>query len=61
MTEKVFSIQGVGSLLLDAVNNLDVQLVVGVTLFAALAVVLANFLVDVVYGILDPRIGAPTS
>lgn len=61
VTEKVFSIQGVGSLLLDAVNNLDVQLVVGVTLFAALAVVLANFLVDIVYGILDPRIGAATS
>lgn len=59
ITEKVFSIQGVGALLLDAVNNLDVQLVVGVTLFAALAVILANFAVDVIYGLLDPRIGAP--
>ncbi|MYM20812.1 ABC transporter permease subunit [Brevibacterium sp. 5221] len=60
ITEKVFAIQGVGGLLLDAVNALDLQIIVGVTLFAALAVVLANFAVDLLYGALDPRIGAPS-
>ena len=32
------------------------QVVVGVTLFAALLITLANFLVDVVYGLIDPRV-----
>lgn len=58
ITERVFSIQGIGSLLLDAVYSLDLQIIVGVTLFAALAVVIANFLVDLLYGALDPRITA---
>ncbi|MCQ9367531.1 ABC transporter permease [Brevibacterium sp. 50QC2O2] len=58
ITEKVFNLAGVGSLLLDAVNNLDLQVVVGVTLFAAAAVIVANFLIDILYSVLDPRIGA---
>ncbi|MFC4144754.1 ABC transporter permease [Micromonospora mangrovi] len=57
ITERVFSMPGLGSLLLDAVGNVDLPLIVGVTLFAAFLIVLANFLVDLVYGVLDPRIG----
>jgi peptide/nickel transport system permease protein len=56
ITERVFSMQGLGALLLDAVGNLDLPLIVGVTLFSAFLVILANFVVDLVYGVLDPRV-----
>lgn len=56
LVEKAFGIAGTGSLLLEAVATVDVQLIVGLTLFAAFLVVLLNFLVDLVYGILDPRV-----
>lgn len=56
ITEHVFSMQGLGALLLDAVSSSDLPLIVGVTLFAAVLVIVANFLVDMVYGLLDPRV-----
>jgi peptide/nickel transport system permease protein len=58
ITEKVFSMQGLGALLLDAVGNLDLQVLVGVTLFSAFVIVAANFVVDITYGLLDPRVKA---
>ncbi|WP_239452027.1 ABC transporter permease [Frondihabitans sp. PAMC 28766] len=58
ITEKVFSMQGLGSLLINAVETLDLQVVVGFTLFAAFLIVLANFVVDLVYGLIDPRVTA---
>ncbi|GAB3282557.1 ABC transporter permease [Kineosporia babensis] len=56
ITERVFSMPGLGSLLLSAVGQGDLPLLLGVVLFAAFLVVLANFAVDVVYGLLDPRV-----
>jgi peptide/nickel transport system permease protein len=56
ISERVFSMQGLGSLLLEAVSTTDVPVIVGVTLFAALLVIFANFLVDMVYSVLDPRV-----
>jgi peptide/nickel transport system permease protein len=56
ITERVFSMQGLGALLLDAVSSSDLPLIVGVTLFAAVLVILANFVVDMVYSLLDPRV-----
>ena len=56
ITEKVFSMQGLGALLLDAVGNIDLPVVVGVTMFAAFLIILANVVVDMVYGRLDPRV-----
>jgi peptide/nickel transport system permease protein len=58
ITEKVFAMQGLGSLLLDAVGNLDLQVLVGVTLFSAFLIIVANFVVDISYGLLDPRVKA---
>jgi peptide/nickel transport system permease protein len=57
LTEKVFSMQGLGNLLLTAVDQADVAVVVGVTLFSAFLVIVANLVVDVVHGLLDPRVG----
>lgn len=56
LTEKVFSMQGLGELLISGVGQLDVAVVVGVTLFAAFLVILANLVVDLVHGVLDPRV-----
>jgi peptide/nickel transport system permease protein len=54
--ETVFSWPGVGRLLYDAVMKRDYPLLQGVFLLFAVAVVLANFVVDIVYGFIDPRI-----
>jgi peptide/nickel transport system permease protein len=56
LTEKVFSMQGLGELLISGVSQLDVAVVVGVTLFAAFLVILANLVVDLLHGVLDPRV-----
>lgn len=61
LTERVFSMQGLGSLLIDAVTNLDLQVLVGTTLFSAVIVIVANLFVDIMYRFLDPRISVVNS
>lgn len=56
ITEKVFGMQGLGALLIDAVASSDLPVVVGCTVFAGLLIVLANLVVDLLYGYLDPRV-----
>ncbi|AKU15657.1 ABC transporter permease [Luteipulveratus mongoliensis] len=56
ITEKIFSMPGLGSLLIEAVGNLDLPVILGVTLFSACLVVLANLVVDLTYSRLDPRV-----
>jgi peptide/nickel transport system permease protein len=53
--EIVFSYPGVGYTLLQAVNNNDYPLMQAVFLVITLAVLAANFLVDLLYGFVDPR------
>jgi peptide/nickel transport system permease protein len=55
-TESVFAVPGLGSLAWQAVLNIDVPMIMGTTLFAALAVIVANLLVDATYSLIDPRI-----
>jgi peptide/nickel transport system permease protein len=55
LTEVVFSYPGVGFLLLAAVNGRDYPLMQGVFLLITMSVLLANFLMDIVYVFLDPR------
>jgi peptide/nickel transport system permease protein len=54
--EQVFQIPGVGSLLFDAVEKRDYQLVQTLALLAGAAVVFASLLADVVQAFLDPRV-----
>ncbi|KQW14706.1 ABC transporter permease [Streptomyces sp. Root369] len=56
ITESVFGINGIGKLAVDSVQNSDLPVILGTTLFAATFVVLANVVVDVVYGLVDPRV-----
>lgn len=54
--EIVFGWPGLGLLLYNAVNNLDYPLVFGCFYFTILIIVIGNFLIDILYGFLDPRI-----
>jgi len=54
--ENVFSIPGLGNLLVRAVLTRDYFVVQAVTLILAVGVVLANFAVDIATAILDPRV-----
>jgi len=56
VVERVFVIPGLGSLLLDGVSNRDLLLVQDVVMVLVLAVLLVNFVVDVLYVALDPRL-----
>lgn len=56
ITEQVFGWPGVGSLMVTAINGRDYPVIMGVTVMVAAAVLVANILTDVAYGILDPRI-----
>jgi peptide/nickel transport system permease protein len=55
VTEIVFSYPGLGYLILQAINNQDFFLIQGAFLFIIIGVLVANFLVDVVYVLVDPR------
>lgn len=56
LTEIVFSYPGLGALLFNSVLSLDYPLMQAVFLFIALAVLLANFVADLAYNFLDPRV-----
>ena len=56
LVEKIFSWPGVGQYAYQAAVNLDVPAVAGVSLFVAVVYITINFAVDVLYGVIDPRI-----
>jgi peptide/nickel transport system permease protein len=56
ITETVFSLPGIGQLVITAIRNRDYPMVQGVIMFIAMTYVCANLLVDILYGWLDPRI-----
>jgi peptide/nickel transport system permease protein len=55
-TENVFALPGIGTLALQSVFNLDPPMIMGTVLFSATLVVGANWVVDFLYGWIDPRI-----
>ena len=56
ITETIFSLPGFGSLLVQSVFSRDYTTVQGAALIAALLVVVVNLLVDLLYGVVDPRV-----
>jgi peptide/nickel transport system permease protein len=54
--EPIFSLPGVGAILIQSITNHDVPVVEGIVVVFAVVVVLANLLADVLYAVLDPRI-----
>jgi peptide/nickel transport system permease protein len=58
VVERVFVIPGLGSLLLDSVSNRDLILVQDVVMILVVAVQVVNYLVDLLYLLIDPRLRA---
>ncbi|HYH33077.1 MAG TPA: ABC transporter permease [Pseudonocardia sp.] len=56
VTENVFAWPGVGSLIVEAINNRDYPLAQGIVVVLAVIFVLVNLLVDLFYSVLDPRV-----
>jgi oligopeptide transport system permease protein len=56
VVEQIFVVPGVGRIFVQAALNRDYTLIMGDVIVYSLILVLANFIVDIVYGLLDPRI-----
>lgn len=56
VTEQVFNLNGLGRLLIDAVRHNDLILIQGIIMVLAVLFLLVNLAVDLLYGLLDPRI-----
>jgi peptide/nickel transport system permease protein len=55
-TEAIFNLPGLGRLALNSVNTLDLPTMQGVIVFATLAIIVLNLIVDILYAFIDPRI-----
>jgi peptide/nickel transport system permease protein len=58
LTESVFAFNGIGSYLFDAISGLDFAVLQGFILFIAVLYALINLAVDLLYGVIDPRLRA---
>lgn len=56
ITESIFNIPGIGGFFINSIFERDYSMIMGTTLVFALLIVIANLLVDLSYGVLDPRI-----
>ena len=56
--ETVFSLPGLGSLITTSINSRDFPLLQSAVMYVAAIVVVINALVDILYGVIDPRIRA---
>lgn len=57
VVEKIFSVPGLGSLLIDAIISRDLPVIRGLTVFLAMLVVTVNLITDICYALADPRVG----
>lgn len=56
LTEYIFAIPGLGKYYVSSVSNRDYSVVMGLAVLLSAVIIVANLLVDIIYGILDPRI-----
>lgn len=54
--ESIFAIPGLGSYFVEAINLSDYSLIMGLTIFYGAFLIIMNFITDILYGIVDPRI-----
>jgi ABC-type dipeptide/oligopeptide/nickel transport system permease component len=55
IVEQIFAIPGIGQYYVEAVQARDYSVVMGLTVLLAVIVIVANMVVDILYGVLDPR------
>ena len=56
IVENIFAIPGLGRHYVTSIQNLDYSLILGLTIFFAIFLIVMNLIVDIIYGIIDPRI-----
>jgi len=56
VVEKIFAIPGMGKYFVESVTNRDYTIIMGITIFYAAIYIVMVFIVDIIYGLLDPRI-----
>ena len=56
VVESIFAIPGMGKYYVDSVNNSDYSMILGMTIFYGAFLILCNLIVDVAYGLVDPRV-----
>ena len=61
VAETIFSYPGLGSTILSAVMGSDYPLISAATLIVTMMVLAFNFLIEIIYGLIDPRIKAAQS
>jgi oligopeptide transport system permease protein len=59
--EMMFGFPGIGREYVESVTNLDYSMIMAATLLYAVLVALSNLGVDIIYGLIDPRIGSPAN
>ena len=55
-TETIFNLHGLGQQVITSYNQLDLPVIMGIVVFSTIAVIVFNFVVDVTYAFLDPRV-----
>jgi peptide/nickel transport system permease protein len=55
-TESVYSLPGLGAMAIRSIENLDLPVTMGIVVFATMAVIVFNLVVDLLYAVIDPRI-----
>lgn len=56
VVEKIFTIPGLGGEFVNSITNRDYPMIMGTTIFLATLLVVMNFIVDLLYKVVDPRI-----
>ena len=56
VTEQVFRVPGIGSLLIESISRNDTPVIMSITFIYAILIVVFNLIADLLYGVLDPRI-----
>jgi peptide/nickel transport system permease protein len=56
LTESVYGMPGMGKLAIESITKTDYPIILGVTIFAAFFIIMANLIVDVLYAYIDPRV-----
>ena len=56
VVESIFAIPGLGNYFVESINTQDYSLIMGLTIFYGMFLVTINFVIDILYGVVDPRI-----
>lgn len=56
VVESIFAVPGLGNYFVESINTQDYSLIMGLTIFYGIFLVTMNFVIDILYGVVDPRV-----